>query len=93
MLSISYSLKIYYGSYTIKQNTFIKNGYGIEIDPKISAYFGHFNDGIKSGNGKIVVVGKYNYTGEWRNGVIEGKGKLKTQEGSIYFGHFVDGKR
>lgn len=45
MVRISYSKKIYIGSYTVELYNYIKDGFGIEIDPFTSIYKGNFSNG------------------------------------------------
>lgn len=56
-------------------------------------YFGHYEKGLKHGEGSYVYANGSKFVGTWVNDTIEGKGRFYMENGQLSEGFWVKGKR
>lgn len=61
--------------------------------PDGSTYTGDFVDGVRQGQGEIVMPDGFRYNGQWQGGEMTGKGTATYGNRDVYEGEFVKGKR
>ena len=64
---------------------YVRNGEGSEFtsDGVSALYVGHYEKGVRSGEGTLYVDGYPQYIGEWKNGLKNGKGKEYDKNGKV----------
>ena len=70
------------------------NGQGTMEYSDGSVYEGNWEDGVRSGTGRFVLMkpdGEEVYTGEFKNDKFGGQGTLTKSNGAYYTGHWVEG--
>lgn len=68
------------------------HGAGKMIYENGDVFTGQFVDGMKSGQGSLVLAsGKGTYVGEFEDDEMHGNGCFTMEDGSEYFGEFRDG--
>ena len=78
--------RVYQGGYVLdKTNGYLRNGEGSEYmnDGESALYIGHFEKGMRSGEGTSYCDGYPQYVGEWKNGLKNGQGKEYDKNGNI----------
>ena len=59
----------------------------------IGQYYGHWDKGIRTGEGVMIYVNKDIYSGQWKNGKKDGEGSyIFDSTGMKYIGTFKEGK-
>ena len=56
-------------------------------------YFGHYEKGLKQGEGSYVYANGSKFVGTWVNDTIEGKGRFYMENGQLSEGFWIKGKR
>ena len=64
-----------------------------KLNPNEGKYTGEFKDGLRSGQGTLVLDNGDRYIGEFNNGFKNGRGTLLYANGDRYTGEFKDGLR
>lgn len=64
---------------------YVRNGEGSEFtsDGVSALYVGHYEKGVRSGEGTLYADGYPQYIGEWKNGLKNGKGKEYDKNGKV----------
>lgn len=78
--------RIYQGGYVLdKTKGFLRNGEGSEYmsDGESALYIGHFEKGMRSGEGTLYRDGYPQYIGEWKYGLKNGQGKEYDKNGNV----------
>ena len=81
--------RVYEGGYVLdKTMGYVRNGEGIEYmsDCESALYVGHFDKGMRSGEGTLYCDGYPQYIGEWKNGLKNGQGKEYDKNGNVVKG-------
>ena len=78
--------RVYEGGYGLdKTKGYVRNGEGSEYmsDGVSALYVGHFDNGMRSGEGTLYRNGYPQYIGEWKNGLKNGKGHEYDKNGNV----------
>ena len=64
---------------------YVRNGEGSEFtsDGVSALYVGHYEKGVRSGEGTLYADGYPQYIGEWKNGLKNGMGKEYDKNGKV----------
>ena len=70
-----------------------RHGDAMVTYPDGAVYEGQFENGVRSGQGMLVMPSGYSYSGEWAAGEINGEGIARYASGDVYRGSFETGTR
>ena len=78
--------RVYEGGYVLDKDLgYVRNGEGSEFtsDGVSALYVGHYEKGVRSGEGTLYADGYPQYIGEWKNGLKNGMGKEYDKNGKV----------